>query len=133
MNYEIYINQKKPNPDMRSAANEYIKRLAPFCHVTVSFCKKPPVINKNKYNVLLLPDDTGTRTISSEAFAEKINQMAVSSISNVRFYIGFSDSDEFDEIFSVTGMSLSDEILLIAFTEQLYRAYTIQNHITYHK
>ena len=118
---------------MRSAANEYIKRLAPFCHVTVSFCKKPPVINKNKYNVLLLPDDTGTRTISSEAFAEKINQMAVSGISNVRFYIGFSGSDEFDEIFSVTGMSLSDEILLIAFTEQLYRAYTIQNHITYHK
>lgn len=65
--------------------------------------------------------------------AEKINQMAVSGISNVRFYIGFSGSDEFDEIFSVTGMSLSDEILLIAFTEQLYRAYTIQNHITYHK
>ena len=46
MNYEIYINQKKPNPNMISAANEYIKRLAPFCHVTVSFCKKQPVINK---------------------------------------------------------------------------------------
>ena len=30
-------------------------------------------------------------------------------------------------------MTLSNEICLIAFTEQLYRAYTINNNITYHK
>ena len=72
----------------------------------------------------------------SEAFARMISDYALGGYSKISYFIGFSPDDLpilSDQIFSVSSMTLSNEICLIAFTEQLYRAYTINNNITYHK
>lgn len=133
MNYELFINQKKISAGTKNAVAEYIKRLSPFCKVTVIPCKKAPKPVPDAYNIQLLPDKTGTQTISSEQFAAKINRMNINGYSHICYYIGFPASDAYTESFFISSMSMSDEVTLIAFTEQLYRAYTINNHITYHK
>lgn len=40
MNYELFVNQKKISAGTKDAVTEYIKRLSPFCKVTVIPCKK---------------------------------------------------------------------------------------------
>ena len=133
MNYDLFINQKKISYDARDAVAEYIKRLSPFCKVTVFPCKKNPKLLTDACNIQILPDRTGNHTISSEQYAARINQMNIKGLSHICYYIGFPASDAYNESFFISSMSMSDEITLIAFTEQLYRAYTINNHITYHK
>lgn len=133
MNYDLFINQKKISSNAKDAVAEYIKRLSPFCKVTVIPCKKEPNLRANTHNIQILSDDTGSHTISSEQFAAEINQMSINGYSHIGYYIGFPPSDSYDAHFFISSMSMSDEVTLIAFTEQLYRAYTINNHITYHK
>ncbi len=133
MNYDLFINQKKISVDTKAAVAEYIKRLSPFCKVKVIPCKKQPELITNVYNIQILPDKPGSHTISSAQFAGRINQMNINGLSHICYYIGFPASGAYNEHFFISTMSMSDEITLIAFTEQLYRAYTINNHITYHK
>ena len=135
MNYTIYIKEKNLAPNIKAAVHEYIKRLSPFCKATVCCAGKKKAAFAGS-NILITPDQTGKHTISSEAFARMISDYALGGYSKISYFIGFSPDDLpilSDQIFSVSSMTLSNEICLIAFTEQLYRAYTINNNITYHK
>ena len=59
MNYELFVNQKKISAGTKDAVTEYIKRLSPFCKVTVIPCKKTPKPVQDAYNIQLLPDKAG--------------------------------------------------------------------------
>lgn len=136
MNYTIYIKEKNLAPNIKAAVHEYIKRLSPFCKATVCCAGKKAAFAGSDINILITPDQTGKHTISSEAFARMISDYALGGYSKISYFIGFSPDDLpilSNQIFSVSSMTLSNEICLIAFTEQLYRAYTINNNITYHK
>lgn len=131
MNYNIYINKKKISWETTLAVSEYIKRLSAFCNVKIN--TGAALNNLKGYSLFLTSDTEEISTITSEEFADKINIMSVHGISNVNILIGYPHEKGCDELFSISSLQLSDEILLIAFTEQLYRAYTINNNITYHK
>ena len=80
----------------------------------------------------------GTDTISSEEFAAKIEELGLSGYSRIEFVVADPatvydlDIAKFSP-FSLSGFTMSIDLTTVVLTEQLYRAYTILNHITYHK
>lgn len=79
------------------------------------------------------------RSLSSEAFAEKLNSWAVSGKSSVSFIIGSSHglSDEVKAAagykLSMSEMTLPHTLARLFLSEQLYRAFSIINNGKYHK
>lgn len=129
----LHIQSEKPDSKFNSAINEYIKRISPFATVKVTthgdisnipFQKGSYIINVNPAHKL----------ISSEYMAEKINTICVSGYSRIELIISNSYSysgSQFD--FGISYMNMDIRLTLVALTEQLYRAFTILNNITYHK
>ncbi len=138
MTYHIYVNQKKIGGDATAAVAEYVKRLSAFAVVKVEKWSKgfaPSQVAGGGYSLYLVKESKHASTLTSEGFAAKVNGLAVSGVSKVNVFVGYDAPEvlENGEHFAVTSMTLPLDVQLIAFTEQLYRAYTINNGITYHK
>ena len=75
---------------------------------------------------------------SSEQFAEKIKTLTLST-SEISFVIGASNGlhDEIKqqckEKLSFSPMTFPHQLMRVIFLEQLYRGFTINNNISYHK
>ena len=73
-----------------------------------------------------------------EKFAAKIEELGLSGYSRIEFVVADPatvydlDIAKFSP-FSLSGFTMSIDLTTVVLTEQLYRAYTILNHITYHK
>jgi 23S rRNA (pseudouridine1915-N3)-methyltransferase len=133
MAYTLYINSKKISPSTTKAVNEYIKRLSPYCKMSVKPVTSIPSDISSGYNIYITSDKSAP-TLSSEDFAKKINHLAVDGLSKINLFIGYSEEAAlWNESFCLSHIELSPEILLIALSEQIYRGYTINNNITYHK
>lgn len=129
----LHIQSKKIDCQFNSAIIEYVKRISPFAAVkinthgdirNISFKEGSYIINVNPAHAL----------ISSTYMAEKINDICVSGYSRIELIISNSYSyaeSHFD--FSISYMDMDTQLVLVALTEQLYRAFTILNNITYHK
>lgn len=76
---------------------------------------------------------------SSEDFAEKMAQMALSGHSQVAFVIGSSHGlapavkAKADFLLSLSNMTLPHQLARIVLAEQIYRAFSINNNTQYHK
>lgn len=127
----------------RQACAEYEKRLGAFCRFrTVQLPESVPEKEKDGilkecegYTVALCVEGT---EFSSEAFAEKIE--AVSQISSkITFVIGsscgLSDAvkQRADLKLSFSRFTFPHQMMRVIFLEQIYRAFTINRHLTYHK
>lgn len=133
MNYYIYINEKSISNNLTSAMQEYIKRLSAYSNVYLNTSPKLELnrdIDKEGHHVLVI--DKGISTDSSESFAEYINGLQLSGISNLHVIIGYGELAAYDRI-SISAVSLCTETTALIFLEQLYRAYTIIHGKTYHK
>ena len=129
----LHIQAKKLDRQFNSAINEYVKRISPFAAVKVTthgdirnipFKAGSYIINVNPAHEL----------ISSAYMAEKINDICVTGYSRIELIISNSYSyagSHFD--FGISYMDMDSQLVLVALTEQLYRAFTILNNITYHK
>lgn len=142
-----------------SAVDEYRKRLSRFCKLEVievkdeaipdkpSDVEKMTVIEreaeriksklpKNAYIISLCIEG---RQYTSEEFAETLNTLAVEGISHIVFIIGGSLglSDDIKNISSLklsfSKMTFPHQLMRVVLAEQVYRAFTINNGITYHK
>ncbi len=160
MDINIYVNQKKINPLCRSAISEYVKRLSPYCnmkivcasghikytaghssaHLAVTPASDDPTYsgygnwNNGYYDHESSISSARSRTVSSEEFAAQINTVTSGGISKLNYYIGYPKEEiEGMDTFSVCTISPSDEMTALLLSEQIYRAYTILNNITYHK
>ena len=163
MDINIYVNQKKINPLCSNAIAEYVKRLSPYCNMKIvcapGHVKYTPGHNSADYAVVQASqkavsygygswdhgygeyqDDTGftgtgsARTISSEDFARHINAVTANGTSKLNYYIGYPSEDTSQmDVFAVCTIKPSDEMTALLLSEQVYRAYTILNNITYHK
>lgn len=132
MDINIYVNQKKINPLCQRSIAEYIKRLSPYCHLKV-VCVPNKIkftSGKNCINYALCNDNT----ISSEAYASSINTLTTGGLSRINYYIGYDES-LYNNMsrFAVCTISPSNDMSAALLSEQIYRAYTILNNITYHK
>lgn len=141
MNINLFINEKKLSFDAESAIKEYIKRISPYANMKIFTAEAVLTFDssKNTKNFLIKPasiSEYGCSTISSPDFAMLINKMALNGISRINYYIGYKKNElkiAFIEDFAISTMNLSTTILAQALAEQIYRAYTINNNITYHK
>ena len=132
MDINIYVNQKKINPLYQKAIAEYVKRLSPYCTLSIVCVagKIKCTSGKNTTNYCI----SGSDTISSEDYAARINSLTSSGTSKINFYIGYDESLTADmENFSLCSVQPSAEMTALLLSEQTYRAYTILNNITYHK
>lgn len=140
----IHIEKKKLDTDYEKAVAEYVKRLSAFCRVRCIYYKDLSKLELQASSACfrVVP---GRDTISSEDFAAKIEKLGLSGYSRIEFVIAKQDEAYTDamssygldtsqlSLFSLSGFTMSVDLTTVVLTEQLYRAYTILNHITYHK
>ena len=94
-------------------------------------------IKKNIKGHLICLDIQG-KQISSEEMAKKIENLSQTT-STISFVIGASNGihDEIkslsNEKISFSKMTFPHQLMRVIFLEQLYRAFTINNNISYHK
>ncbi len=93
-------------------------------------------IKDDEYMILL---DLHGEEMSSEAFAKKIEKIFVSGKSTITFVIGGSlgVSEELvaraNYRFKMSELTFPHQLVRVLLAEQIYRAFTIQKGITYHK
>lgn len=155
MDITIYVNKKKINPLYKKAIAEYIKRLSPYCRLSVvcspGRIKCGSVKNTAFFNMLIPSQGQTACELSSEDYADLINRLATTGVSKIYYLVGYSESELTDihtiicggssytdntpdiKPFSVCTLSSGDDMTALLLSEQIYRAYTILNHITYHK
>ncbi len=138
----------------REAADEYLKRLAPFATVEVVEIADRDVTRdearalaeEGAAVVRALPDsarvfvlDAGGRQRSSEEFAAHLAGLAVGGHSHAVFVIGGAAglADEVvshaHERLSLGPMTLPHQLARVVVLEQLYRAFRIQRGEPYHR
>lgn len=134
MNIKIYVNKKKINPLYQKAAAEYIKRLTPFCRLDIICNGKIPASLRTgscaAYSICCTDEDS--KGFTSTDFAASIEGLMTGGISEINYYIGYGDVGHANRI-SLCTLKTTPDMSALLLTEQIYRAFTILNHITYHK
>lgn len=148
MEITIYTARKKLDTDYLLAISEYTKRTSPYCQIKLKTNQKldkniPKLSSHTMYYIVT----AGVDTISSVDLSKLINTLNVNGYSSIVFFICENESEKayISGSFEASGSSdrlatlylssftLEPDIAITALTEQLYRAYTILNNITYHK
>ena len=140
MDITICIKGKKFDKYSSDAIAEYCKRMSAFCKVHVKFFKnyKDFTIPSNAHSIGFVIT-CGKNSPSSPELATQMNSLQTQGYSSLFFYIPGEtiDNEEFPfatfDTLSLSCFQMSGETTTIVLTEQLYRAFTILNHITYHK
>lgn len=140
MDITICIKGKKFDKDSSDAIAEYCKRMSAFCKVHVKFFKnyKDFIIPSNAHSIGFVIT-CGKNSPSSPELATQMNSLQTQGYSSLFFYIPGEtiDNEEFPfatfDTLSLSCFQMSGETTTIVLTEQLYRSFTILNHITYHK
>ena len=140
---------------LKDAIQEYSKRISRFATLKIIELKENVASssNKNDINNTLKKDaeeilkhtkghiiclDVLGKLLSSEEFATKIQKTSLIS-SEISFIIGASNGlhETVKEIsndkISFSKMTFPHQLMRVIFLEQLYRAFTIINNISYHK
>lgn len=124
---------------------EYAKRLTRFCEFSIIETAEETTIEREGKNILpklrgaVLALSLEGKKYSSEQFAAKIQRLKDNGTGEMTFVIGgsYGLSDEVkkraDELISFSDMTFPHTLFRLMLTEQIYRAMTIINGITYHK
>ncbi len=159
MNIQLIVLGKLKEKHMKEFSAEYEKRLSAYCKLNVIELE-PVKLSDNPSaqeieNVLIketqmikakIPKNSYVfsmciegKQMSSEEFAMKLQDIAVSGKSNIVFIIGssFGLSDEIkalsDYKFSMSKMTFPHKLARIMLEEQIYRGFSINNNGKYHK
>ena len=137
----IHVESRKIDKKLQSAIDEYTKRTSPYCKVIIHTYK---VLEKLffKTNSKVYIISPGNNSPTSIELAEIIKNHNLKGISCIEFIITTPNSTsalhqgnnyaQIDE-FNLSSFSMSADLTTTVLTEQIYRAYTILNNITYHK
>ncbi|WP_278287590.1 23S rRNA (pseudouridine(1915)-N(3))-methyltransferase RlmH [Christensenella timonensis] len=139
------------------AQAEYTKMLARFCDIVIDELPDEPLTNVKGEKALsavrdaegrrilakcegyVIACDVRAKQLSSEAFAQKLDTLMTGGNSTISFVIGGSLglSEEVksraDMRLSVSEMTMPHRLFRIVLLEQVFRAFKILNHETYHK
>lgn len=138
MNFKIYLPQKKIKSYYKAAISEYDKRLSRYCKIKLIQTKDKEQITKslNEKSYLIQIDPKG-KSYTSEEFANKIQNLANSSISDIEIIIGdieaIATGSTPKEVIALSPLDLNLELETTMLYEQIYRAYRILNNQPYHK
>ena len=146
-----YIKEKY----LKDAISEYTKRISRFAELKIIELKESAPKSNSEAEILnclkkdaeeikqhlkghLICLDIKGKQITSEEFASKIEKTTLTS-SEISFIIGASNGihNEIKSIcnekISFSSMTFPHQLMRVIFLEQLYRAFTIINKISYHK
>lgn len=144
---------------LKAACNEYKKRLSAFCNLEIveiepeRLSEKPSLaqidaaLKKEAAKILSnIPERSEVfamciegKQLESEAFAEKIESLPIRGVDTLCFVIGssFGLDDSIKQKaavkLSMSKMTFPHQLARVMLLEQLYRAFMINNHSTYHK
>lgn len=138
----------------REAADEYLKRLRPYADVREvevpdrDVTADEPRALREEGSALLkaLPEsahaialDVGGRTLSSEAFAERLEALKTGGAGHIAFVLGGAAGlapevvARADERLSLGPMTLPHQLARVVLLEQVYRAFRISRGEPYHR
>ena len=137
---------------LKDAIDEYLKRIKKYTNIEIlelkdeGLVEAPKAIQLEGEKILknispkdyLITLEIEGKEYSSEEFAEKINQIQIEN-SNIVFVIGgsYGLSKEIKEKskmhLSFSKMTFPHQLFRVFLLEQIYRAYKILNHESYHK
>lgn len=144
---------------LKEGIAEYLKRLSKFATIDIknvadepindggNFKEKESVKNKEGEKILKIMDQKSYKIaldvigteVSSEEFSAKISDVIDHENSAITFIIGGSLGlaknvlDAMDFRLSFSKMTFPHQLMQLIFLEQLYRAFKIIRHETYHK
>ncbi|MDR3305676.1 MAG: 23S rRNA (pseudouridine(1915)-N(3))-methyltransferase RlmH [Clostridiales Family XIII bacterium] len=159
MNIEILCIGNLKEGYWRDAAGEYLKRLAPYCKTRVTELRETRLpkgagaageaeVVRREGEALLAAAGTGRfcaaldirgSRLSSEAFAEKLGELACGGESDLCFVIGGSLGlsaavlARADLRLSFSDMTFPHQLMRVILLEQLYRGFKILRNEPYHK
>ncbi|MBQ9200510.1 MAG: 23S rRNA (pseudouridine(1915)-N(3))-methyltransferase RlmH [Lachnospiraceae bacterium] len=131
MDIILHIDEKKLETSYEMALNEYFKRTLPFANIKKILYKDITKLTLHKKSyIFVINYDTDSYT--SEELAKRISDISISGCSCIEFIISDSFLSDY-EPFTLSSMKLENGIAAVCLAEQIYRAYTIINNISYHK
>ena len=159
MNIKLITVGKIKEKYYKDAILEYSKRLSSYCKleiIEVNDEKTKEGASKNENEAVLKKESKGIlkhikdydyvialaingKRMDSVDFAKKIDNLGISSVSNICFIIGGSLGlhkdilDKADMLLSFSDMTFPHQLMRVILLEQIYRAYRIINNEPYHK
>ncbi|MCR5261840.1 MAG: 23S rRNA (pseudouridine(1915)-N(3))-methyltransferase RlmH [Candidatus Gastranaerophilales bacterium] len=156
MNIKIIAVGKIKEDYVKTALNDYIKRLSPYYRLTVteipaeqimdeSLAEKYKEIEANKIlsdiksESFVITLEIAGKNLSSEEFAAKIKDISYSGYNELIFIIGGANglhkkvSDIADFKLSFSKMTFTHQLIRLILTEQIYRAAKINANEPYHR
>ena len=156
MNVKIVAIGKIKEQYLKDAIKEYEKRLSPFCSFSISEVNAEQILDETmceKYKELeadrilqQIKSDSFNITLeikgkmfSSEEFALKMKDIANTGVNDITFIIGGANglhqkvSDISNLKLSFSKMTFTHQMIRMILTEQIYRAFKINNNEKYHR
>ncbi len=156
MNVKIVAIGKIKEQYLKDAIKEYEKRLTPFCTFSIvemnaeqildeSMCDKYKELEADRILQNIKPDsfvitlEIKGKMFSSEEFAQKMKEISYTGINDITFVIGGANglsqrvSDVSNLKLSFSKMTFTHQMVRMILTEQIYRAFKINNNEKYHR
>ncbi len=141
---------------LKDGIDEFLKRLSPYASIEIIELQPVEIKDENliqkaleqegnkileniKPNSYVITLEILGKQLSSEGFAQKINEISISGISELVFIIGSSYgispivSQRADFKLSISKMTFLHQFARLLLVEQIYRAFKILKNETYHK
>ena len=141
---------------LKDGIDEFLKRLTPYASVEIVELQPVEIRDENLIEKALLQEgekilslikndafvitlEIGGKQLSSEEFAQKINEISTSGVSELVFVIGSSCglaatvSNRANFKLSMSKMTFLHQFARLLLVEQIYRAFKILKNETYHK
>ena len=141
---------------LKDGIDEFLKRLTPYASVEIVELQPVEIRDENLIEKALLQEgekilslikndafvitlEIGGKQLASEEFAQKINEISTSGVSELVFVIGSSCglaatvSNRANFKLSMSKMTFLHQFARLLLVEQIYRAFKILKNETYHK
>ena len=156
MKIKIIALGKVNEPYLKEGIDEFLKRIAPYTTIEVSEIKPVEIKDENliqksldleadkildyiKPSSFVITLEIGGKMLSSEDFAQELNEIINSGVNELVFVIGSSHglsqkiSQRADYKLSLSRMTFLHNFARLILVEQIYRAFKIIKNETYHK
>ena len=156
MNVKIIAVGKIKEQYLKDAIKEYEKRLLPFCSFSISevnaeqildesLCEKykeleaDRILQQIKQDSFVITLEIKGKQFSSEEFAGKLKEIANFGVNDITFIIGGANGlhekvgAKASLKLSFSEMTFTHQMIRMILTEQIYRAFKINNNEKYHR
>lgn len=156
MNVKIIAVGKIKESYLKSAIDEYTKRLGGYCSLSLveipaqelkdeSLCEKykeaeaQKILQNIKSNSYVITLEVKGQGLSSEDFAQKLKELSQEGANEIIFIIGGANglaqsvSDRADYKLSFSKMTFTHQFMRLFLYEQIYRTFKINNNENYHR